>query len=190
MSTRGLYGFRKNGVDKTTYNHFDSYPDGLGADVINFIKKHSIDELKKFYDRIQMVQEDATPTKEEIKTCVDAGLCNLSVSTQSTNDWYCLLRNVQGDLDALYNSPVAYMIDNSDFIKDSLFCEYAYIIDLYVNILEFYVGFQHEPSILNRYGTKSENGYYPCKMVSFYPLATMNEHSVEEYINDMNKVNE
>ena len=140
MGTRGLYGFRKNGVDKTTYNHFDSYPDGLGADVINFIKKHSIDELKQFYDRIQMVQKLATPTKEEIKTCVDAGLCDLSVSKQSTNDWYCLLRNVQGDLEALYNSPVAYMIDNSDFIKDSLFCEYAYIINLDINALEFYVG--------------------------------------------------
>lgn len=62
MGTRGLYGFRKNGVDKTTYNHFDSYPDGLGADVVNFIKKHSIDELKKFYDRIQMVQNDTSPT--------------------------------------------------------------------------------------------------------------------------------
>ena len=73
MGTRGLYGFRKQGVDKITYNHFDSYPDGLGADVINFIKKHSIDELEKFYDRIQMVQELATPTKEEIKNLCRCG---------------------------------------------------------------------------------------------------------------------
>ena len=190
MGTRGLYGFRKNGVDKTTYNHFDSYPDRLGQDVINFIKKHSIDELEKFYDRIQMVQEDATPTKEEIKTCVDAGLCDFSVSTQSTNDWYCLLRNIQGSLDALYNSPVAYMIDNSDFIKDSLFCEYAYIINLDTKDLEFWVGFQKEPDAFNRYGTGKDEGYYPCKMVSYYPLETINEHSVEEYISDMNKVSE
>lgn len=190
MSTRGLYGFRKNGIDKVTYNHFDSYPDGLGADVISFIKKHSIDELEKFYDRIQMVYNGASPTKEEIKVCVDAGLCDLSVSTRPTNDWYCLLRNIQGNLDALYNSPVAYMIDSSDFIKYSLFCEYAYIIDLDVKTLEFYVGFQKEPNVFNRYGTESDNGYYPCKMVSFYPIEIMNEHSVEEYINDMNKVSE
>jgi hypothetical protein len=170
MGTRGLYGFRKNGVDKTTYNHFDSYPDGLGADVINFIKKHSVDELEKFYDRIQMVQELATPTKEEIKTCVDAGLCDLSVSKQSTNDWYCLLRKIQGDLDALYNSPVAYMIDNSDFIKDSLFCEYAYIINLDENVLEYYEGFQVTPDKDNRYGQEKTDGYYPCKLTSTIPL--------------------
>jgi len=30
MGTRGAYGFRKNGIDKVTYNHFDSYPEQLG----------------------------------------------------------------------------------------------------------------------------------------------------------------
>ena len=182
MGTRGLYGFRKNGVDKTTYNHFDSYPDGLGADVINFIKKHSIDELEKFYNRIQMVQEDATPTKEEIKTCVDAGLCDLSVSKQSTNDWYCLLRNIQGSLDALYNSPVAYMIDNSDFIKDSLFCEYAYIINLDENVLEYYEGFQARPDKDNRYGHQKTDGYYPCKLTSTIPLDYIMETETDKII--------
>lgn len=138
----------------------------------------------------ELIEAAPVKEKEEIKVCVDAGLCDFSVSTQSTNDWYCLLRNIQGSLDALYNSPVAYMIDGSDFIKDSLFCEYAYIIDLDIKTLEFYVGFQKEPNVFNRYGTESDNGYYPCRMVSVYPIETMNEHSVEKYINDMNKVSE
>ena len=30
MSTRGIYGFRKNGEDKLTYNHYDSYFSYLG----------------------------------------------------------------------------------------------------------------------------------------------------------------
>ena len=34
MGTRGLYGFRKNGIDKLTYNHLDSYPDWLGKKVV------------------------------------------------------------------------------------------------------------------------------------------------------------
>ena len=51
MGTRGLYGFRKNGVDKTTYNHFDSYPDGLGADVIESLKKDWEKEIEKYGDK-------------------------------------------------------------------------------------------------------------------------------------------
>ena len=30
MSTRGAWGFRIGSQDKVTYNHFDSYLDGLG----------------------------------------------------------------------------------------------------------------------------------------------------------------
>ena len=40
MGTRGLYGFRKNGVDKVTYNHYDSYPEYLGRNILEFIRNH------------------------------------------------------------------------------------------------------------------------------------------------------
>ena len=46
MGTRGLYGFRKNGVDKVTYNHWDSYPDGLGKQILRFIKIKKLFFLK------------------------------------------------------------------------------------------------------------------------------------------------
>ena len=52
MGTRGLYGFRKNGKDKITYNHWDSYPEGLGQNVLNFVKETSIEELNSIYDKI------------------------------------------------------------------------------------------------------------------------------------------
>jgi len=35
MSTRGIYGFRVNETDKLAYSHADSYPDVLGATVLN-----------------------------------------------------------------------------------------------------------------------------------------------------------
>lgn len=171
MGTRGLYGFRKNEQDKTSYNHFDSYPEGLGADVLKFIQNHSVAEMNEFYDRIIMVNEDATPTDEQKENCRKNGFVNLNVSNQSENDWYCLLRNVQGYLVDLYKCEFPYMIDNSDFIKDSLFCEYAYIINLDTNVLEFYKGWQHVPQDGNRYGeVPDENGYYPCRLESEIPI--------------------
>ena len=38
MGTRGAIGWSKGGVTKVTYNHFDSYPDGLGLDVVKYLK--------------------------------------------------------------------------------------------------------------------------------------------------------
>lgn len=189
MGTRGLYGFRKNGEDKLTYNHFDSYPDCLGDTMVRFCKETSIEELNEIFDRIVLVNEDDKPTKAQILECAE--YYNGSVSNQSIEDWYCLLREAQGNPD-VYKHGLKYMIDNHNFIKDSLFCEYAYIINLDANYLEFYVGFQEEPCELNRYGTEEDNGYYPCKLVALYPIAPeyMDKHSIEDYVNDMNKQSE
>lgn len=46
MSTRGAYGFRIDGQDKITYNHFDSYPDSLGVNLLQWMAGHSVAELK------------------------------------------------------------------------------------------------------------------------------------------------
>jgi hypothetical protein len=174
MSTRGLYGVRKNGVDKCTYNHFDSYPSGLGSDVVRFCANNSVEELNKFFDNIVLVLEDSIPTESQIKECQKAGYVDLSVSSQSNDDWYCLLRNLQGNFKeyqkCIDSNSKIYMTDSIDFIQDSLFCEYAYIINLDDEVLEFYEGFQKEPQVDNRYGTKEDRGYYPCKLVLTIPL--------------------
>ena len=52
MGTRGVFGFHKNGVDKITYNHYDSYPTGLGEEVVKFLKNHGVDELNTIFDSI------------------------------------------------------------------------------------------------------------------------------------------
>lgn len=186
MGTRGCYGFRKNGIDKLTYNHYDSYPDYLGKIVVTFCKETSLDEMNEIYDRLILVNENDKPTREQIEEC--KRYYNGDVSCKTPEDWYCLLRNAQGDLDA-YKNGLKYMIDSCGFIKDSLWCEYAYIINLDTYELEFWVGGQDKPDIYNRYGVKRDGDYYPCKMVASYPLVTMslNEYSVRDFVDDMKK---
>lgn len=189
MSTRGLYGFRKNGQDKLTYNHWDSYPDCLGKTIVEFCKQTSIAEMNKIFDQIILVNEGSKPTKQQIVECIE--YYDDSVGNQNIKDWYCLLRDAQGNPN-VYKQGLKYMIDNKNFIKESLFCEYAYIINLDENILEFYVGFQDEFDINNRYGTEQTDGYYPCKMVSYYPIEPeyMEKYSVQDYVDDMYKQSE
>lgn len=184
MGTRGCYGFRKNGVDKLTYNHWDSYPDCLGESVVEFCKSTSIAEMNEIFDRIIMVEEGSKPTKKQIVECIE--FYDSGVSTGSVEDWYCLLRETQGNLN-VYKNGLGYMIDSGEFIKDSLFCEYAYIINLDTNCLEFWVGFQDKPCEGNRYGTETSDNmgkYYPCKMVSYYALDT--SKIIEDIVADMN----
>lgn len=187
MGTRGCYGFRKNGVDKLTYNHFDSYPDYLGEIMVKFCKETSLKELNEIFDKIILIDEMGKPTTEQIEECKE--YYDGTVSNQTPDDWYCLLRNAQGNPNA-YKNGLKYMNDCGDFIKDSLFCEYAYIINLDTNCLEFWVGFQKEPYSFNRYGVEEDRGYYPCKMVSYYPLEPeyMDQRSIEEYVADMEKM--
>lgn len=188
MGTRGLLGFRKNEIDKLTYNHWDSYPDWLGENMVKFCKETSITEMNEIFDRLILVHRDDIPTQTQIDEC--AKYYDGNVSTGNINEWYCLLRDAQGNPN-VYKDGLRYMIDDNDFIEESLFCEYAYIINLDTNCLEFWVGFQKEPHEGNRYGTETHDNlgkYYPCKMVAYYALDT--EKTVEEIVADMNKVAE
>lgn len=102
--------------------------------------------MSSMFDAIEMVSERSKPTFEQINFCVKSGLYDMDVSKESVDDWYCLLFKIQGDLFALNglvnSEKKGYMIDKSSFIKDSLLCEYAYIINLDTHMLEFWVGCQ------------------------------------------------
>lgn len=170
MGERGLYGFRKDGVDKLTYNHWDSNPDGLGKTMAEFLVRYS-HAMDRVYDSIELVDKHIPPTSEEIKRCLEWGYFNDGVATGSKNDWYCLLRNTQGSLEPYKRAAIRgekmYMIDKKDFIKDSAFCVYAYIFNLDTQRLEFWVGLQRDPQPGNRYGElPDEFGYYPCRLVT------------------------
>ena len=175
MGTRGTWGFYKDkDINKLTYNHFDSYPTSLGSTMINFIRKYSIEELNKIFENIVLINEDKEPTKEQIKECKKWS--DTTVSCQTLEDWYCLLRDSQGEPES-YAKCLKYMIDDKIFIKDSLFCEWGYIINLTDNTLEIYKGFQKRPSN-NRYKLSKEEideikkdkklrgyGYYNSKLI-------------------------
>jgi hypothetical protein len=134
MSTRGVYGFYKNGEYKITYNHSDSYPECLGEDVVKFVRKTSVEEMNKIFDRIILVDEDIPATQEQIEECIE--YASLNVASNKTSDWYCLLRKAQDNL-FVYKEGLNYMVDNKKFLDD-IWCEWKYIINLDSGVLEIY----------------------------------------------------
>lgn len=130
MSTRGAIGFRLNGVDHITYNHSDSYPSWLGKNILGFLAARKTREPKAAgtaFWKDQLRAEvaklipvgDKKPTKAQIKKL--AKFANLTVGEREKVDWYCLLRNAQGDLEKMLEA--GYYKDSHGFLSDSLFCE-------------------------------------------------------------------
>jgi hypothetical protein len=169
MGTRGVIGLYKDGKTKVTYNHYDSYPSYLGVNFLNDIKEYTEEEISEAFDRIIMVDKDKKPTKEQIKQCKK--FCDLSVSSQSETDWYCLLRNAQGNIKAWLDGEIDYMIDSQDFLKDSLFCEWGYIVNLDERVLEVWTGFS-QGITKNRYmiDRVDDRGFGNCVLIKKYPL--------------------
>lgn len=135
MGTRGTYGFRKNGELHLTYNHYDSYFSGLGQDIVDAIKyAGSTKKLNETFDSIIFIDGSKEPTDAQIEECKK--YANLAVSEGSLKDWYCLLRETQGNLIPYIDREIKYIVEDNNFIKNNTWSEYFYIIDLDNDILE------------------------------------------------------
>ena len=183
MSTRGALGFRLHGQDKVTYNHSDSYPSWLGVRVLSFVRNTTEEQRTAIVEKIILVDDYTTPTPEQIQICVDAGMCNLTVANQSEKDWYCLLRNAQGDLNTYRTIP--FMVDSAHFLEDSLFCEWAYIINLDDKTLEIYNGYNKNPLGNGRYASAcvdDEKRFYGVTQIWGIPLTEASKMSDERFM--------
>lgn len=182
MSTRGALGFVADGTEKITYNHSDSYPSGLGINVLTWLRGEHPGYIVRKVQALQVVDGDTKPTPEQIEAL--RPYANANVSTGSLEEWYVLLRETQGRPAAILDA--GYLVDGSDFPLDSLFCEYAYVVDTDAGVFEAYEGFQHEPHTDGRFATRERrsadvaqetsalgNRYYPARLVASWPLTEL-----------------
>jgi len=189
LGTRGLIGFRSKDKDYLTYNHFDSYPESLGVSILEELEAMDFEKLRKAVEKLTLVNEDSKPTFEQ-RLDIAKEFWDLSVDDQTPESWYCLMRNAQGQLTPYYSGELKYMVDSHNFILDSLFCEWAYIVNLDTMKLEVWRGFQKAPQEGNRYvkgsvvpkeragdeikiTTMSSMEYYPCALIKEYPLGKL-----------------
>lgn len=183
MGTRGAYGFRINGLDKVTYNHFDSYPDYLGRHVLEYIATTPLPTIREVASGIVLVNEESKPTPELIQAYDKYS--DIGVSEHSLQDWYCLLRKAQGEL-LPFNDDLRHMIDSHTFLYDSLFCEWAYIINLDAEKLETYRGFNQDPKAPGRYArygrAGKKHGYAGVRLIDELPLTAIQPDRIDALV--------
>lgn len=171
MGTRGFITFAVGGTEKTAYNHFDSYPTGVGTQVVEALKTEWVtpDAVRE----LRVVGPDDKPTPADVRKL--AAFTDLGVSRGSTDDWYCLLRETQGDPVKILRAGV--IEDAGDFPLDSLFAKWGYVIDMDTMKLEIYAGFQKQPHDKGRFAHREvtddyarEHGYHPVALVASYDI--------------------
>lgn len=187
MGTRGLMAFAYDGEVKGMYNHFDSYPQGLGEDLVNFIlsKSGDFDEVKDLFKNLVAVDEEQAPTEDQKLALLR--YYDPKVSTGSTDEWYALLRETQGNPEATLKA--GFYVDGLEFAKDSLFCEWGYVIDLDREVLEVYRGFQTgshtegrfaqpEPGYVSPgYAEEGPTNYYTIRLFKEIPFSELEKNS-------------
>lgn len=168
MGTRHLIAVQLDGDLKIAqYGQWDGYPAGQGATVLDFLRNKMSPRL---FRKALRASRFLTPTELAVLD-----------GTDWTNTHPQLSRDVGATiLEKVQDSNGLTLKDSRDFAADSLFCEWAYVIDLDKRRLEVYKGFNtsvEKPK--GRFGklpapTKGEyegaSQYYPVELIKTYPL--------------------
>lgn len=156
MSTRGAFGFVIDGVEKIGYNHLSSEFDVLGEHLVRQIRAADLQKWRNQARSLVIVDQNSTPTAEQIEALRE--FSNLTVGGGNEQDWYSLIRELQGDMQKTLD--VGYMIDSRSSLSNSLFCEYAYILNFDTWKFEVYKGWQRSKHDKGRYGQSKLVGGY------------------------------
>ena len=105
------------------YNHHDSDPSFLGVHLILEIIKANLDEWAMLLENIKQVSKDVKLTAEDVAKL--ERYTDLTVSDQSTEEWYCLLRLTQGSFYHVLKA--GYMENLGRWDGES---GYVYVLDL------------------------------------------------------------
>ena len=195
MGTRHVTMIFKDG-DYTVaqYGQWDGYPEGQGATILTFLRdKMDRDVFLTNLAKCRVI------TPEELKALwVEAGMdpatsdgfVSMDVADRFRKENFHLSRDMGGDiLEYIQNSPngLALRLDLA-FAGDSLFCEWAYVVDFDKGTFEVYRGFNQTPLAdgerfchLSSRETSTGATYYPVRLAHSWPLAAL--PTDEDFIN-------
>ena len=173
MGTRNLTIVQLDGEYKVAqYGQWDGYPECGGLEALTFARKLADAAVRSRFEA--NVRKCRYLTESEIDEI------NHRIQTGEITNWPKVYPELSRDtgrriLDMIYDREDGMRLNNEiEFAADSLFCEWAWLIDLDANRFEAYKGFNKEPlreddrfAFLNG---KDEQGYYPIRIVADWDL--------------------
>ena len=143
MGTRHLVAVYCDGEYRVAqYGQWDGYPEGAGLKVLEFANK-----ISNVYDK--------SVFREKLLKCgwVTAAYIselNAKIKAEGIKEWQKMWPEFSRDtgadiLNMIYESDGMLLENEIDFAADSLFCEWAWVIDLDKGTFEGYKGFNKKP---------------------------------------------
>lgn len=129
MGTRGLTIVKLGGKTKIAqYGQWDHYPTGQGETIRKFLKTKL--KMKSFINSVS-----------QLKFATDEDLTKVENTTNWKEQYPQFSRDIGANiLEMVQKGTVNMVHDSSEFLKDGLFCEYAYELDLDNKNITIYVG--------------------------------------------------
>lgn len=198
MGTRNLTCVVADGEYRIAqYGQWDGYPSGQGLTILRFLKEEgNLAKLREALPKLRFLDAEGRDKAfmEEYNNNAPEWSSDPDNRTPEQKAWFerFISRNLGGEILTNVANADDYtevVLRNSvGFAGDSLFCKYAYVVDLDKNTFEVYEGFNSEPITEGRFISGDEtleaaDGYEPVKMIQFYFLDAL--PSEEGFLQDL-----
>jgi hypothetical protein len=183
MGTRNSTLIQVDGEYKVAqYCQWDGYPSGQGIGILESLRNSNLQKLRENVSSLESISEGEIRNLWEGLGADDSGFVTLDISKKFQETYPHLHRNCGGSdiIPLIESGNVKSVFLDTEFPKDSLFCEWCYVVDFDKNTFEVYKGFNTEPlnegerffvdpSSLKERDTK----YYPVKLLASFDLSNL-----------------
>lgn len=191
MGTRNLTAVMIDGEYKIAqYCQWDGYPDEQGAIIYEFLKQADLELFKEKVRNLKFI------SKEEYAVLVDLHTDNGRITLGSENDrwWKEEVPHFDRDMGArvlqyVMDERTDTLQDNINFAGDSLYCEWAYVVDFDKGTFEVFEGFNKtELSESERFFFLQEKDeeYKPVRLIASFDLLALPE-TEGAFLKEVNK---
>lgn len=195
MGTRHLTCVVSGGEYKVAqYGQWDGYPSGQGIDILTFLREQLNRDVF-----LTNLSQTFQPTEEQIKAWwlevghdmeSSGGFVDHAIAKRFSKNHPSLSRDTGGEILSLIQEsgePLPVRV-YKEFAADSLFCEWAYVVDFDKNTFEVFEGFNHDPLKEDErfYGVTCDSGnnsYHPVRHRKTYPLDSL--PTDEEFLSEL-----
>lgn len=187
MGTRNLtFVILDKKIRVAQYCQWDGYPCGQGKDIANFLTKAM--NKKLFREKIRALKSVSAKKVESYWKKLGAdgsGSVSFKVSDKLKDKYPQFHRDTGAKiLQLIQDGKTKEVYLNTEFMKDSLFCEYAYVIDLDSGVLEVYEGFNQKPMRKDERFYSSEankEGFFPVRLKRKFKFFELKEPSAKRF---------
>jgi hypothetical protein len=181
MGTRNLTCVVKNGeIVVAQYGQWDGSPEGQGSTCCDFIQNADLEKFSQNLDGLEELTEETISQRYRACGSDGSGWVDMGVA----KSWPWLSRDCgAGILNYILEGQCKEVVLSTSFAVNSLFCEFAYVLDMDREVLEFYTGFQQESHNKGRFAEMeredSSRKYYPVRLTLEIPFSEIKERGAE-----------